>query len=228
MHWQGLDITQEKIKIGYVGSFYYDPIARENLLKPWYKKRWHHILQFVPNLQDWKYRSPYFFFATLKELEEINSSIYKKIEIHLIGKQPNWLVPMIKEFGLEDIVFQHGVKSREESIAFQREVDCLLITSAKVINGLDYSIAGKTFEYFQNQKPILAFVAEGAQKDILHNSGMALILDPDEPEIAAKKLSDFIIGKIQLNPNFSFIKEHSRANCTAQLVEVFETILNSQ
>ncbi len=223
--WQSLDSGKEKIKIGYLGSFYYDPIARENLLKPWYKKCGHHKLQYVPNYQDWKYRSPHFFFSALKKLEKINSSLFKKIEIHFIGKQPIWLDAMINNFGIEDIVFQHGVKSREESISFQRDVDCLLITSAKVINGLDYSIAGKTFEYFQNQKPILAFVADGAQKEILQNSGMSLILDPDEPEIAAKSLNDFMTGEIQLYPNIDFIKQHSRANCTAQLVEVFESIL---
>ena len=226
--WQSIDTNKEKFKIGYVGSFYYDPIARENLLKPWYTKKRHHKLQYVPNRQDWKYRSPYFFFRTLKVLEQQNPDLFNKIEVHFIGKQPDWLETMIHDFQLEQSIFLHGVKSRAESIKFQREVDCLLITSAKVINGLDYSIAGKTFEYFQNQKPILAFVADGAQKEILQESGMALVMNPDEPEAAAVQLKSHFTGQINLKPNIDFIKEHSRANCTMRLVEILENIINSK
>jgi hypothetical protein len=222
--WQGIDNTKKKFKIGYVGSFYYDPVTRDNLLKPWYRKKRHHILQYVPNLQDWKYRSPFFFFRAIKALKQQNSDLFDKVEIHFIGKQPDWLQKMIHDFQLNQSIFLHGVKSREESIEFQRNVDCLLITSAKVINGQDYSIAGKTFEYFQNQKPILAFVADGAQKEILQQSGMALVMNPDEPFKAAHQLELFFNGHLNLNPNINFIKEHSRTNCTMRLVELLETV----
>jgi hypothetical protein len=97
-----------------------------------------------------------------------------------------------------------------------------------VLNGRDYSIAGKTFEYFKAQKPILAFVTNGAQKDILKDSGIALILDPDNTTEAVSIVKDFFEGKKNLSPNLRFINKHSRNYCSKQLISEFESFLQTK
>ena len=62
---------------------------------------------------------------------------------------------------------------------FQKKCDILLGTSHKVIDGKVYCIAGKTYEYIYMQKPVLAFVKEGAQKQIFEESGLGIICDSD-------------------------------------------------
>lgn len=217
--------VKKEIVIGYVGSFYYSPSARKNLLTSWYKKRGHNILQYTPNIQDWLYRSPFYFFKAISQLFILHPDLKDKLKVKFAGSKPKWLDEMVKEFALENTVEFLGVLPHTESIAFQRNTDLLLITSSKVIDGLDYSIAGKTYEYFQNQKPILAFVCEGAQKEILEESGMAIICDPDNIEKSAQTLFNALAGKVKLNPNITFLNALNKRKLTQELVEVFEECL---
>ncbi len=124
-------------------------------------------------------------------------------------------------------VFHDGFMSHDEVLNFQDSCDFLLLTSAKVIRGKDYSIAGKTFEYLTAQKPILAFVCDGAQKYLIEKTGIALVLDPDEWENNAQILQKVYKDGIKLMPQKEFIKEHTRMNLAKRLVELlFKILLN--
>lgn len=210
-----------KFRIGYVGSFYFDPTSRDAMLKKWYQKKAHRMLQYVPNLQDWKYRSPYFFFKSIFNLVAKFPEYRNRISIEFAGENPQWLIEMVHEFGLSDMFSHYGTINHKDCLDFQTKMDGMLITSAKMINGRDYSIAGKTFEYFQNQKPILAFVCEGAQKDILDKSGMAVVFNPDDAEASGLMLKNFIDGKITLQPDMNFISQFNRKQLTKKLADVF-------
>jgi Glycosyl transferase 4-like domain len=226
--WSPLDITREEFTIGYVGSFYYSPEAREQMLVPWWKKRGHRMLQYIPQRQDWLYRSPYFFFKTLHHLNTINPNLANKIRVKFVGKRPAWLADMISNFDLTGKVELMGEVAHSEAVEFQRKCDLLLITSAKRIGGKDYSVAGKTFEYIQAQKPILAFVCEGAQKDLLQKTGLALICEPDEVTESAQKIIDLVTGKISLQPNWEFNALLSREKLTEQLAGIIRKALEKQ
>ena len=218
---------KEKIKIGYVGSFYFTPQGREIMMKPWYKNKPHRLLRYLPNKQDWLYRTPYFFFKALNKLFQTNPELKEKIEVEFAGENADWLQQMINEFELSKNVTLLGYINHKESLLFQRNCDLLLITSAKVIGGKDYSIAGKTFEYFQNQKPILSFACEGAQKEILEESGMAIICNPDDINNSAEKLMQAFLGKIELKPNLIFLQEHARKKLTQSLAQIFDKLVTS-
>lgn len=223
LKWQPLDIAKEVFTIGYVGSFYFSPLARLQMLKPWWKKRGHRMLQFIPHKQDWLYRSPYFFFKTLQRLNKEQPAIGKKIIIKFAGKKPDWLPGMIAEFELTNQVFFVGELSNRESLLFQQQCDALLITSAKQLNGKgDYSIAGKTFEYFQVQRPIIAFVCKGAQKDILIKSGASVICDPDSSKDSAAHLHDFFSGSLKPKPNTEFLLSLSREKLTEKVAQIIK------
>ena len=143
-------------------------------------------------------------------------------EIHQIG-----LKKQINDFDLVDLCHHYGYLSHNEVLEFQKNCDALLITSSKVISGRDYSIAGKTYEYFTIGKPIIAFVCEGEQKDILIESGMAVILNPDETNESSNKLLNLFSGDIKLKPNIAEIEKYQRKKLTEKLSEIVKKLKTS-
>jgi glycosyltransferase involved in cell wall biosynthesis len=208
--------------IGYVGGFYYTPETRESMLWPWWRKRSHRKLQYAPRREDWLYRSAYFFFRAVRLVLDVRPELRHRLRIQFVGDKPNWIDAQIDEYGLRDIVEFRGRLPRHEALAFQHRCDSLLITSSKVMGGRDYSIAGKTFEYFVTGRPILGFVTEGAQRDILEESGVAVICDPDNAEDAAKKIQDLIDGRIQFRPNVRFLRSLHRRQLSGTLADIIK------
>jgi glycosyltransferase involved in cell wall biosynthesis len=221
---EGQQTTKTTFDIGYVGSFYYNPSAREAMMMPWWKKRPNRMIQYAPRKEDWLYRSPYFFFKALKQLFAENSELRKVVRVRFAGRKPEWIDAQVTEFGLQDVVTFVGHLSHSDVLQFQKNCDALLLTSSKVIGGNDYSIAGKTFEYFSMRKPIIGFVTNGAQKEILAKSGVAVICDPDDPTKSADQLKSLIMGGVTLNPDFHFLKGLHRRELTSQLAEVFKRV----
>ncbi len=206
--------------VGYVGSFYYSPATRRAMFLPWWRKPCHQMLQYASRKEDWLYRSPFFFFRAVASMVAERPDLRKRLRIRFAGYRPDWLDEQIEEFHLQDLVEHMGQVSHQEALDFEKECDSLLITSAKVIGAADYSIAGKTFEYFCARKPILGFVTEGAQREILQKSGMALIFDPDDAETSAEQLAALIDGEVVLSPNESFLDSLHRRELTGRLAEI--------
>lgn len=209
----------DKFVIGYVGNFYYSPEARSAMMTPWWKKKPNRMIQYAPRKEDWLYRSPYFFFRALAELLRQRPSLRDRIVVRFAGKKPDWLADQVAGFGLSDIVEFHGFLEMDRVLDFQRQCDALLATSSRVIGGNDYSIAGKTYEYFSMRKPIIGFVSPGAQKEMLEKSGMAVICNPDDAQTSAQELGDLIDGRVQLSPKKEFLGSLHRRVLTKILAD---------
>jgi hypothetical protein len=219
-------VIDKPFAIGYLGSFYYAPYQRDLIFKRWWEKKPYQYFQYAPRREDWLYRSPYFFFASLAKLREQLPELPNLLTVKFVGSIANWLPKMIEDFQLSDIVKLEGRVSHKEALEFQRNVDALLITSSKVLNGLDYSIAGKTFEYAVMNKPIIAFVSEGAQKKLLEKIGLSICCPPDNVDASAKMLSDLLNGRIMLRPNKTEIEQLSIQYTTKQLACIIKRISN--
>ena len=209
----------DKFVIGYVGNFYYSPEARSAMMTPWWQKRPNRMIQYSPRKEDWLYRSPYFFFRALALLLHKRPSLRDRIVVRFAGAKPDWLDDQVTEFGLGDIVEFHGFLGKENVLNFQRQCDALLATSSRVIGGNDYSIAGKTYEYFSMRKPIIGFVAPGAQKEMLEKSGMAVICNPVDAQTSAQELGNLIDGRMQLSPQKEFLDSLHRRVLTKCLAD---------
>lgn len=223
-----INAAKDRIIIGYVGSFYYHPSVRDLIFSPWWKKRPNRMIQYLPRKEDWKYRSPYYFFRAIEHLLKVKPALRTKISIQFVGYKDFWMDEMINEFGLSEVVKCLGPFSHTDALAFQEGCDVLLSTSVKVMNGEDYCIAGKTYEYFTMKKPILAFVTAGAQREILERSGMAVICDPDYPELGARKIYQLINNKTRLNVNVQFLKQFERKQLTGKLAGLIKNIVQNR
>jgi hypothetical protein len=214
--------------IGYVGSFYYDPASRRQMFTPWWRKRGHRMLQYVPHREDWLYRSPWFFFRAVRTLLNRTPESTRRLHIRFAGSKPGWIDGMVQEFNLGGIVEFLGQLPLSESLRFQESCDALLLTSSKVIGGQDYSIAGKTFEYISMKKPIIGFVTEGAQKQLLEQSGLALICDPDRPDEASARLERLLTGDWRAAPSVEFLQSLHSRNLTGRLAGIIEKVVNGE
>ncbi len=214
----------DKLTIGYIGSFYYEPSNRELMFQKWYKKTLHRKFQYVPRKEDWLYRSPFFLFKTMKFLFKKSPELKNKLFVKIAGNKPEWLIQMINKFDLNNNVELVGFLSSEKLEDFKKNCDAWLSTSVKVIGGEDYCIAGKTFDYIVTSKPILAFVTNGAQKDFLLKSGMAVFCNPDKIEDAANEIEKIIKNGIVLKPNKDFIENFDRKILTQKLANIIHSL----
>jgi glycosyltransferase involved in cell wall biosynthesis len=216
----GAPTPTKPLLIGYVGSFYFEPYQRSLMFSPWWRKLPHQYLQYSPHKEDWLYRSPHFFLKALAGLVQRRPEASKLLKVAFVGKVPGWLPPMVRSFGLENMVELRGPMPHAGTLAFQRQCDLLLLTSAKVIGGRDFSIAGKTFEYVGSGKPVLAFTCDGAQHDLLCTTGLMVHCPPDDEEASIAQLERLLEGTVMLHPNREVISDLSVSNTTARLAAV--------
>jgi glycosyltransferase involved in cell wall biosynthesis len=214
--------SPKSVRIGYFGAFYYFPQIAQEAAKPWYRRAPYRWGLFYPRREDWKYRSPYFFLKALAEYLEEHPQQRPQIELVFAGAKPSWFDAMIRESGVSDCVTHLGNLSAEKALNEQRKCDYLLLTSVKVEGGSDYCIAGKTFEFFASGKPIIGCVTEGAQRDILVRSGMAVCIDPDDTGASADTLHALFSGKLSLSPDTEFLSQFSEKAVMNQLLEIMQ------
>lgn len=215
---------ERPLTIGYVGSFYYTPYQRSLIFNPWWRKKPYQWFQYIPRQEDWLYRSPYYFFKSLSVLFETLPEYKSLIRVDFAGEVPVWLRSMAAEFGLEEIVNFKGPVPHSESLDFQKSVDILLITSSKVINGADYSIAGKTFEYLSMFKPILGFVCDGAQSDLLSATKIAVMCKPDDSKFSSEVIKDIVSNGCKLKPDIPEILKYHIKETTRVYVDLINEL----
>lgn len=216
------DLT-DRFVVGYVGSFYYQPPrathAAWRLLTRW--------LEYAPRREDWRYRTPYFFFRALRVLFERRPELRSRVRVRFVGDDEDWLRAQVAEFGLGDVVEHLGRLSHAKTLAFQSSCDALLATSAKTIGGRDQFIAGKTFEYIAAGRPIISFAAEGEQRDFLAQSGVAAICNPDDAESAATALEGVISRQFLPCQDRAFLHSFHRREIARQMARVMATTWTS-
>jgi len=209
-----------KIVIGYFGAFYYFPEIAESISQPWYRRKpWQWFL-YAPRDENWKYRSPFFFFKLIRKLVDRHPEYAHRLELVFVGSRPAWWDEMVVKSGVKNLIRHTGPLSAKASLQMQQTCDLLLLTSVKVNQGRDYCIAGKTFEFFAARIPILGVVTVGAQRDILERSGAALCIDPDQPEVAAEELHELLSGQRTLHPNTEFMERFQTSRVIYQLEEI--------
>jgi glycosyltransferase involved in cell wall biosynthesis len=185
------------VNIGYTGSFYYTPPISfiSKLKKP------HRLFQYQRNLDNWLYRTPYYFFRILSRLFDKKPILKKKILFHYIGEPEIWFYDMIKEFRLQDNVKCHGYLKHSEVLDKEKCFDYLLITSEKTSSNNHYCLPSKIFNYLSASKPILAFVTDGPQKDLIEKVNCGLVFNPDSIDDATERLLKTFENGVKLKVN---------------------------
>lgn len=217
-------LENKKIRIGYIGSFYFNPADHNKSSNAWYRKRPDKWFTYNPQTEDWSYRSPIYFLRSLKALISVKPDFKERVTFEHIGNTPNWLIKYIEELGLENNFISHGFLTHNEVLNKQNEFDFLLATSEKKIGGEHYSLPSKIFDYVQANKCILAYVTSGSQKDFLLNLGIAILFDPDKIDENVELLHDILSKSKKLKVNSEFLSGFNRNKLTGDLSQIFKKL----
>lgn len=209
-----------QLRIGYIGSFYYDPKLEIESNKPWYKRKPNRLWQYSLNEEDWKYRSPYYFLLCLKEIILEYPELKNKLIFEHIGDTPSWLFKMIDDLCLNENFIAHGFKSQSMAKEIAAEFDFFLATAEKNLVGPHYCLPSKLFDYLEMKKPIIGFVTEGSQLEFLKNTGCTLVFNPDHNSENIINLMNVFQFSREFNYNTSYLQNYSRQNLTKQLAEL--------
>lgn len=213
------------LRIGYVGSFYYTPQRHRLMLAKWYTKKPHQWLQYRPRVEDWRYRSPHYVFKAFAAFRKAHPELADRLKLEFVGQVPDWLRQMVTQSSLEQHVVLHGPKKHHLALEFMSNCDAMLATSVKVPGGVDYCIAGKTYEYVQLGKPVLGFVTKGAQRNFLGATGLLIDVNPDDTAAAVRTLHLLATGQVSLTPVAQFIEGASILNTAKQLISIAREIV---
>jgi hypothetical protein len=210
-----------RLRISYVGQFYFNAL-HENAdgIIPWYKKKPHRWLHYYATRQRWIYRTPYFFFRAWARLRETSPALGDRLEFHYVGHLPDWLPEMADAFGLGQLCTWHGFKPKQETQDVLEGSDALLATSIKVLDGEDYCLASKTFDYIAAGKPVLGFVCPGTQRDFLVGSNISVLFDPDDAEGSASQLGTLVENGVTRKVDFGYLETYSSLSTTRQLADI--------
>lgn len=219
-----LPAHQPKIVIGYVGSFYYQPEARDQMMVPWWKRAGHKKFFYSPTKEDWLYRSPYFFLKTMAALFEKWPHFRDIVRIEFVGKNPAWLAKMIEKFELTPYVTSHGFVDFEQSQKIQQHFDLFLATSEKVEDAEHYCLPSKIFDYVDKGKPILGFVTNGSQREFIEKSNLGVICDPDAVDDSAGLIQRLLSEGFERAINREYLADFQRKKCAEKLSHLFYSL----
>ena len=206
----------------HTGSFYYTPEGRAASHRPAWRRQPHQWTHYRHRREDWLYRSPYFFLRGVRTFLDTYPPLSSRLTVTFAGTVPDWLPQMLSATGTDGIVTLAGPIPHRESLRVQRGADALLLTSARVEGGRDYSVAGKMAEYFGARRPILGVLTDGAMRDLVSRSGLGLIADPDDARAIADALARIVTASAPdelMQPDDAYLRGFERAATVRQLAD---------
>lgn len=210
-----------RLRVAYAGQFYFNPLHEDaNGIIPWYRKKPHRWLHYYATRQRWIYRTPYFFFRAWNRLRTTRPELADRFEFHYIGQLPDWLPRMADTFDLGAHCVWHGLKPKQQAQEILEHSDALLSTSIKVLDGEDYCLASKTFDYIAAGKPVLGFVCPGTQRDFLVSSNISVLFDPDDPDASARQLAEIVEKGVIQEVDMGYLEAYSSVETTRRLAEL--------
>lgn len=210
-------------RIVYVGSFYFWPRANTAMQRAAWRRPPHQWLFYTPRREDWLFRSPYYFLRGLRRFADRCPELARRVRVELAGAVPDWLPGMLAETGTTEFVDVHGPVSHACSLDLQQRAAAVLLTSARVPDGRDYSVAGKLFEYFGLRRPILGVLTDGAMRDLVLQSGLGLLADPEDQDAIATQIGRIVTTAPHVplvTPNDAFLAQFERRATARQMADV--------
>ena len=118
--------------------------------------------------------------------------------------------------------------SYADGVRRQSGADALLLTSARRLGagpgrGRDYSVAGKVAEYFGLRRPILGVLTDGAMRDLVAESGLGLMADPDNVDGVAERIAGIADARGPerlIAPNDAFLRSFDRRTTARRMAAI--------
>lgn len=169
-------------------------------------------------------RNPSVFLQALANVLQANPKIRGRIEAHFIGNVRVEDEHLIKRLDLQNTVHFHGYLPHRECVKRLVESDLLWF----VVDN-DFQTPGKLYEYFGTRKPMIASVVEGYTKQLISESGAALVVplkDVAAHEQALLEQFRKFEKKKLLRTAEVFAAKFNRLVLTGELANQFESLMD--
>ena len=97
------------------------------------------------------------FFSVIKNCIDLGEIKLRSIELHYAGADLESLMSQAESFGLQNIVVDHGLITRDDALGLQSNVDVNIVVTWNTPQDQGV-LTGKVFESFMLRKPILGIV----------------------------------------------------------------------
>ena len=155
------------------------------------------------------------------------------LAVHYAGKDFNILKNQASNFGMEQILCDHGFVPRDQSLSMQLGADILLHASWNSI-GYTGVLTGKFFEYMMMDKPILSIITGNVPnseiKEMMVKANIGFCYEQALKNTDNKKLKDFLLtlyqefkksSSLPFDPNREYIEKFSYQNIAKQFENLF-------
>lgn len=174
-------------------------------------------------------RSAYYLFKGLNVLKQKFPEVAEKILINLWGTIDRRTQHQANALGVDDMVLIEGYFSKAESLEKLTNCDVLFLPHEIGKNNTKpLFIPAKLYEYLSLRKPVLALVPDCDSADILNKSGLAKLVDPQDPDAISEALQFFLNQKNRLKdifvPNEPYIMQFEFQLLTGRLANIFDNL----
>jgi glycosyltransferase involved in cell wall biosynthesis len=173
-------------------------------------------------------RSHLYLLEAVEALRVARPELGSRVEVHLAGPLSDGV-----KAGLPSWVTAHGFLPHGETVALLRSADLLFLPMHGLPLGVRSRIVpGKTYEYLASGTPILAAVPEGDARDLLAESGSALICAPKDvvamTRILAAEVERATRGDPPVAPRQEVLRRYERRALTVELAAVLDRVAGEE
>jgi len=141
---------------------------------------------------DYRTHGPIFVGQAVKRVLDANPCWQGRVHVDVYGsKYPDAVVQaVLGRFGLHDIVYLHGRVPHDEALQRMAAADLLFMALPNRKDGSPGGrISAKTYEYLMTDRPILAALPPGENRDYLRDKPGVYLTAPDGVEAMAKVIA---------------------------------------
>ena len=200
------------------------PSVPKRLYRSWQQLGQHRLVH-----MDHRTHGPIFVGLAAKRATDRHPEWKGRIQIDVYGsKYPDNVVnAVLDRFDLHGIVHLHGRVPHEEALQRMTEADLLFMALPDRVDGSPGGrISAKTYEYLMTDRPILAALPPGENRDYLQDKPGVYITPPDDVDEMADLIADQAAASFSGHPvtiDRSELQPHLSSTARAA---AFERILN--
>lgn len=174
-------------RIAYIGGMtgwtqFYHGAERQSLPRRLYRK-WLELGRYRLTQLDQRSSSPYFIAKAVKSLASSQPQWDGRVAVCVYGnKYPQMIVDRaLANGGIADVVHVYGTVPNAKAIAIARSADLLFLALPDRPDGTPGGrISAKTYEYLMTDRPVLAAVPPGENRNFLTGRPGVFLVDPSD------------------------------------------------
>jgi glycosyltransferase involved in cell wall biosynthesis len=171
------------------------------------------------------------FFAALQHLVASDPGAAQSIQVQLLGEIAEEYIAVTRQLEAAGVVKIHGLQPHANTLQMLQasDVPVILMGGTKYLKS---HLPSKFYEYLHAGKPILAIAQEGELTEMARQSGLGIIVPPQDVDSVVQALQDLVAdhaaGRLSRVPNRSYIRSFERAALTAKLAGILDGVMEMQ